>query len=316
MRSEPDSDAHAEAQSDTNPLRVWIERFLRHLDVERNASPHTLRAYRQDLMQFAAFVGPRLGCDGPEAIRTRHVRAFLAELGQSGLARRSIGRKLAAVRTFLRYLVRCGILCQDPSGGLRTPREERTLPSVLTEDEAAQLLDDTAGSDWYAVRDRAILELFYSSGLRVSELIGLDLGDVDLANGVVLVRGKGKKERLAPLGTPAVGALRAWLQVRPQVARDGFWDKEAVFLNRYGRRLSQRAVARLLQKRARRSGLKKKLSPHTLRHSFATHMLDRGADIRVVQELLGHKLLSTTQIYTHITGRRLREVYDRTHPRA
>ncbi len=299
----------------TSTITDWIDRFVQHLRVERNASEHTVRAYRKDLEQFAAHLsGTRV--ERAERISTRHVRAWLAGLGQSGLAARSINRKLAAVRTFLKYLVRQGVLARNPAAGLRSPRERRTLPGVLTEEEAARLLDDTAGSDWFAVRDRAILELFYSAGLRVGELVGLDVADLDLDNGVVLVRGKGKKERLAPVGGVAIEALRAWLAVRGRVARDGRWDRSALFLNRYGRRISQRSVARMVQKRARQAGIDKKLSPHTLRHSFATHMLDRGADIRAVQELLGHELLSTTQVYTHITGRRIREVYDRTHPRA
>lgn len=302
-------------QSGSGGTAVWIDRFVEHLRVERNASEHTVRAYRTDLQQFADHLS-RAGVSEPTRISTRHVRAYLAGLGQSGLSARSMNRKLAAVRTFLKYLVRQGVLSQNPAASLRNPREQRSLPSVLSEEETEQLLEDTAGSDWFAVRDRAMLELFYSSGLRVSELCGLDLTDIDLENGVVLVRGKGKKERLAPLGGAAIEAIRAWLSVRAQVARDGHWDKEALFLNRYGRRISQRSVARMVQKRAKRAGVQKRLSPHTLRHSFATHLLDRGADIRAVQELLGHELLSTTQVYTHITGRRIREVYDRTHPRA
>ncbi len=292
----------------------WANEFLHHLQVEKGASEHTLRAYATDLQQFVDFVAARLHT--PDQIGSRHLRAFLAELHHRGYARKTLGRKMACVRTFLRYLLRHGVIDTNPSVGLRTPRERRTLPEVLTVDEAERLIEDTAGTDWFSIRDRAMLELFYSSGLRVSELVGLNLSDLNLENRVLLVRGKGKRERIAPFGGTAAAALRNWLAVRGQVAKDGKWDKEALFLNRYGRRISQRSVARMLGKRVRRAGLQKHVSPHTLRHSFATHLLDNGADVRSVQELLGHKQLATTQIYTHITAARIRQIYDRTHPRA
>lgn len=295
-------------------LVEWANEFLQHLHVEKGASEHTLRAYAADLQQFVNFLGTRVR--RPSELESRHLRAFLAELHRAGYARKSLGRKIACVRTFIRFLLRNGVLDKNPAVGLRTPRESRSLPEVLTVEETEQLLEDTAGTDWFSIRDRAILELFYSSGLRVSELVGLNLQDVDLENRVLLVRGKGKRERMAPFGRVAAAALKAWLDVRGAVAREGKWDKEALFLNRYGRRISQRSIARMLAKRVKRAGIKKHVSPHTLRHSFATHLLDNGADIRSVQELLGHKQLATTQVYTHISSARMKQVYDRTHPRA
>lgn len=312
---QPDDRSDSQPRS-ARPVTLvdWANEFLQHLSVEKGASEHTIRAYAGDLQQFVNFVGTKVRL--PEELSTRHLRAFLAELHRLGYARKSLGRKIACVRTFIRFLMRHGVIDSNPAVGLRTPRESRTLPEVLTAEEAEQLLEDTSGTDWFAIRDRAILELFYSSGLRVSELVGLNLQDVDVENRVLLVRGKGRRERLAPFGRIAARALKAWLEVRGQVARDGHWDKEALFLNRYGRRISQRSIARMLQKRVKRAGLKKHVSPHTLRHSFATHLLDNGADVRSVQELLGHKQLSTTQIYTHISSSRMRQIYDRTHPRA
>jgi integrase/recombinase XerC len=297
-------------------LDEFVKEFLTCLRIERGASEHTCRAYAKDLEQFLAFLRQERGEPSVRDLHARKLRAYLAYLHRSGLAKRSIERKLASLRTFLKFLLRDGRLEANPAAGLRAPKHARTLPQPLTESEVLQLLETVKPADWCGARDRAMLELFYSSGLRVGELVQLNLSDVDLSNRVVLIRGKGRRERLAPLGTAAAGALRAYLAVRGQLRCAQLQDPEALFLNRYGQRITTRSVARVVSRRVRQAGLGKHISPHTLRHSFATHLLARGADIRAVQELLGHRHLSTTQVYTHVSGRHLREVYQRTHPRA
>lgn len=280
----------------------WIDRFLDRLT--QSSSEHTVRAYRADLGELAAFLKEEeLSL---AALNRRHLRAFLARLKKRGLKASSIARRMAAIRSFFRFLVREGALKTDPSGALRTPRNQRPLPLHLGEDEVARLIDAAQTG-----RDRAILETLYGGGLRVSELVGLDRDDLDLRAGIARVRGKGRKERLAPLGGSAVRALQAWL-LEPR----GDGDPRAVFLNRRGTRLSSRSVARLLDTAVQEAGLDPRTSPHTLRHSFATHLLDRGADLREVQELLGHQNIATTQIYTHVSLERLKQVYESAHPRA
>jgi len=262
-------------------IAKWIDRFLERLT--QSSSEHTVRAYRGDLDELAAFLKEEeLSL---AALNRRHLRAFLARLKKRGLKASSIARRMAAVRSFCRFLVREGALKSDPTGALRTPRSQRPLPLHLGEDEVEKLIDAAPPG-----RDRAILETLYGGGLRVSELVGLDRDDLDLRGGIARVRGKGRKERLAPLGGSAVRALKAWL-AEPR----GEGDPRAVFLNRRGTRLSSRSVARLLETAVQQAGLDPRTSPHTLRHSFATHLLDRGADLREVQELLGHQNIATTQ---------------------
>jgi integrase/recombinase XerC len=234
------------------------------------------------------------------------LRGFLVALNGKGLSRATVARYLAAARSYTRFLAREGILAKDPARALRAPSGRRPLPLHLGEQDVGRLVE---AAD--APRDRAILETLYGGGLRVSELVGLDRDDLDLRAGVARVRGKGRKERLAPLGTAAVRALRDYLDGRPAVA-----DPRPVFLNRHGSRLTVRSVHRLLGAAALRAGVDPRTTPHTLRHSFATHLLDRGADLREVQELLGHRNIATTQIYTHVSVERLKKVYDRAHPRA
>jgi len=284
-------------------VRKWISRYLRRL--RESASPHTLRAYAQNLETFAAF------CDGegvrhPKEITHRFLRGFLVDLNGRGLARSSVARYVAAVRAFTRQLVRENVLATDPARALRTPSHRRPLPLHLGEDEVARLIDAAQSA-----RDRAILETLYGGGLRVSELVGLDRADLDLGRGIARVRGKGRKERLSPLGRAASRALREYLGARPKGA-----DPRPVFVNLKGGRLTARSVHRLLRDCAVRAGVDPRTTPHTLRHSFATHLLDRGADLREVQELLGHKNIATTQIYTHVSMERLKKVYERAHPRA
>ncbi len=292
--------------------------FLRQLALEKNASEHTIKSYREDLTQAIEFLRTRLGTSSPrpEQLSTRLLRAFLAWLHEQGYAKTTIARRLAAVRSWCRFLCRQGVLTTNPSTGLRGPRQDRKLPHFVEKQDMTKLLECPLGETPLAVRDRALLETIYSAGLRVSELTALNLDDLDLGDGLATVRGKGKRERLAMLGPPAVEAIQAWLLVRGQVAQGRGAQQQALFINKNGTRLSSRSVGRLLEKYLAQIGLDPKTSPHTLRHSFATHLLDAGADIRSVQELLGHQSLGTTQIYTHVTTQRLRDSYDQAHPRA
>jgi integrase/recombinase XerC len=291
--------------------------FLRHLSLERNASPHTVKSYREDLQQAAEFFGKSLG--GTEAnierITTRLVRAYLAWLHEQKYARTTITRRLAAVRSWFRFLGRQGRLSSNPADALRGPRQERKLPHFLTEQHLLKLLDAPENGQALGRRDRAILETLYSAGLRVSELTGLNVEDVDLDAGLAVIRGKGKRERLAILGKPATKALREWLAVRSQTLAKRSQMHPAVFLNKNGTRLTSRSVGRLLAKYLLRAGLDPRTSPHTLRHSFATHLLSNGADLRAVQEMLGHASIGTTQIYTHVDRTRLKAMHKQFHPR-
>jgi integrase/recombinase XerC len=289
--------------------------YLRHLALERHASVHTVKSYREDLTQAVEFFraqlpGPSLT---PQRLSPRVLRAYIAWLSEQGYARSTVARRLAAVRSWLRYLCRQGVLTRNPAEGLRGPRQEKRLPHFLAVNDVTKLVDAPAPTPLGA-RDRAILETLYSAGLRVSELVGLDLDDLDLDGGVLTVRGKGKKERLALFGSHAAAAVKAWLAERSAVGLTK--PTPAVFLNRFGRRLTTRSVARMLEKYLAQAGLDPRTSPHTLRHTFATHLLDAGADIRSVQELLGHRSLGTTQVYTHVTTNRLHDSYRTAHPRA
>lgn len=297
--------------------RAFAE-FLTHLGIEKNSSEHTVKSYREDLTQALQFLRNHLAQDSlqPRDWNTRNLRAFVSWLHGQGYAKSTVARRLASVRSFGKFLCRQSLLQTDPADALRGPRKDRKLPHFLTLDDIGRLLNAPSALDPLGLRDRAILETLYSAGLRVSELCGMNCEDVDLAEGVIVVRGKGKKERYALLGEPAIVAVTNWLAHRDSVAQGRGKVVEAVFLNKTGTRLTTRSVGRLLQKYLRQAGLDPRTSPHTLRHSFATHMLDAGADIRGVQELLGHKSLATTQIYTHVTTERLRQSYRNAHPRA
>lgn len=303
---------------ETDPIAA----FLRYLRVEKNYSPATLRAYESDLEQFAAFCrGQEIPAEGeapatlaPGRITLRTVRGWLGHLTAGGLKAASLGRKLASLRSFFRFLNREGLLSGNPARPIPTPARPKTLPAVLTVDEAARLLDSPATAPKSPLRDRAIFELLYSSGLRVSELTGLNLEDLDLPMGAVRVRGKGRKERLVPVGSKAALALGRYLAEERAGARAG---EAPIFLNlRDGGRLTARSVHRLLTVRARRHGWGKTISPHALRHSFATHLLGAGADLRAIQEMLGHRSLSSTQRYTRLDLEQLTRVYESAHPRA
>lgn len=292
-----------------------IDRFLRYAEFERNFSAHTLRAYRKDLEEFAEFLGVR-NSFRPGEVTPLKLRQFLALLRSRQSSRATIHRKLAAIRSFYRFLVRQGLAESNPAKSVSTPKMEKKLPTFLDETQVQKLLGAPKGDAFQAVRDRAILETLYSTGCRVSELVAANMDDLDLVSESLTARGKGRKVRLCPLGRCAVSALRAYLEHRKRLAERPRSDRHALFLNRAGARLSGRSVGRLLEKYIKQEGLAVRASPHTLRHSFATHLLNRGADLRAVQELLGHANLSTTQIYTHVTTERLKEVYDRAHPRA
>lgn len=296
-------------------MRPWIEKFVEHLRVERHASPHTVEAYARDLAEFADFLeasgrGARI-----DAIDVRSLRAFLGRL-HGAREPSSVARKLSSIRAFCKFLVRRGALGRDPSEGIATPKLKRLVPRTLTVDEVFALVDAPEGDGAAAVRDRAILELLYGSGLRVSEMCGVDLADVDLSARTVRVRGKGNKERVVPFGEKAATALRHYLERRHAFGREGDRDERAFFLNRFGQRLRPRGVQRLVARHLALAGVPAGATPHTLRHAFATHLLGGGADLRGIQELLGHASLSTTQRYTHVSVEHLMEVYDRAHPRA
>ncbi|HFD79879.1 MAG TPA: tyrosine recombinase XerC [Gammaproteobacteria bacterium] len=291
--------------------RARPEEFLRHLAEERRLSPRTLSAYRRDLAAVSTFC-ERQGIESWSSLRPEQVRLFASQLHRQGLGGRSIQRTLSALRSFCRYLVREGRLQANPAQDVRAPRSTRKLPHSLDVDRLQRLLDAPPG-DWLAQRDLAMMELMYSSGLRLAELVALDLGHVDLQQRQVRVLGKGRKTRVVPLGRKACQVLGAWLQERRQHC-----DKEeaALFINRSGTRLAARSVQQRLKQWALKQGLGGHLHPHALRHSCATHLLESSGDLRAVQELLGHANLSTTQVYTHLDFQHLAQVYDTAHPRA
>jgi integrase/recombinase XerC len=294
-----------------------VERFLTYLRVERNASEFTIKSYREDLIALAEFLSGDEGpCPAPSGISAAELRAYVSAMNDADYAKTTIARRLASLRSFFRFGQREQWADGNPAKALRNPRKARKLPHFLSTEEIGRLLSAPAGSDVANVRDRAILEVMYSAGLRVSELVGLTDGDVDFGEGLLRVRGKGKRERLAPIGSYAARAMKQWLKVRVLAKSINEGDAAPVFVSRLGRKLATRSVARMLEKHLSAAGLDRRTTPHTLRHSFATHLLDRGADIRSVQELLGHKSLITTQIYTHVSTASLRAVYEKAHPRS
>lgn len=291
--------------------------FLNHLVVEKNSSEHTTKAYRDDLTQAIAYFRTQLGKDASiKQVSTRTIRGFLAHLHELGFSKSTISRRLAAVRSWFKFLCRQSELTVSPAEGIRGPKREKSLPKFLTEESTDKVLQTPAGDDTSGPRDHAILETIYSAGLRVSECVQLNLEDVNLDDHVLLIRGKGKKERLAFLGESTSKLIAVWLEERDKMLKAKGTSTDAVFINKFGTRLTTRSVGRLLAKYLRQLGMSGQASPHTLRHSFATHLLDRGAEIRSVQELLGHRSLTTTQIYTHLTTQRLQESYQKAHPRA
>lgn len=296
-----------------------LTEFLRSLALEKNASELTVKSYREDLTQAIGYFRTQQKNIKPAAITSRHLRGFSVWLHEQGYAKSTIARRIAAVRSWFRFLARQGVIQSNPAEGLRGPRQDKKLPHFLPVEKVDHLLATPQDVTALGARDRAILEVLYSGGLRVSELTGLNVADLDLDAAVATVRGKGKKERLVFFGEQASKTLKHWLTEREQVLaqKNGkAKHQDAVFLNKHGTRLTSRSVGRMLAKYLAQGGVDSRTSPHTLRHSFATHLLDAGADIRSVQELLGHSSLTTTQIYTHVTTHRLRESYQKAHPRA
>lgn len=294
-----------------------IRQFLQYLKVERNVSEHTLRNYRVDLEQFVLFL-VESGTESVFPANVTHltVRGFLARMEERGVSTRTVARKLAALRSLYKFLCREQIVTVNPLSCIRTPRIEKKLPNYLTIAQMERLLDMPNLNRFDGVRDRAIMELLYSAGLRTCELVGLNADDVDLENMTIRTLGKGNKERINPIGTYAAAAVRKYIDAkRFHPDRDSFEGK-ALFLNLRGGRLTTRSIRRILERYTCEAGLPGEISPHSLRHSFATHLLSRGADLRVVQELLGHENISTTQIYTHLNDADLRDSYNAAHPRA
>ena len=295
------------------PLDELLEDFLRHLAEVRQASPHTLRAYRRDLGELLLTLAEEhQQAPRPGEVRATVLRIHLGSLADRGLGATTLARHLSSMRSFFRWLEERGMIEANPTIQLRGPRQKRRLPRYLEETEVEALLAAPQDEDREGARDRAILEILYSTGCRVSELVALDEAHLDLRRGVVLLQGKGKKERLGMLGGPAIEAVRHYLMSK-SVRR---LDREPLFLNRFGTRLTDRSVRRILNRCLARAGIHRECSPHTFRHSFATHLLRRGADLRTVQELLGHANLGSTQIYTHVSLERLRALYRQAHPLA
>jgi integrase/recombinase XerC len=291
--------------------RAELAAFLRRLATERRLSPHTVEAYERDLLALLEFCA-REQIASFQTLDSFSVRRFAAESHRRGLGARSVARRLSAVRTFLNYLIETGVLKSNAGVHVQAPKAPRRLPATLDADQVASLLA-ISGEEPLTLRDRAILELFYSSGLRLAELVGLNLGDVDAADRTVRVFGKGSKMRIVPVGKQALAALHDWLAVRAQLARGG---EPALFVGRRGERVSPRTVQKRVNEWAKRQGTPTAVHPHMLRHSFATHVLESSRNLRAVQELLGHASLSTTQIYTHLDFQHLASVYDQAHPRA
>lgn len=298
-------------------MHQQIVQYLRYLAVEKNASDLTIKSYREDLMDLADYLTELLGDRlQPSDVTPRDLRGYVAALHEAGYAQSSIARKLASLRSFYRYAQRQQFCQSNPAKPLRNPRGQRKLPHFLTSAEIGYLLVAPKSNEMLGLRDRAILETMYSAGLRVSEVVGLNEGDLDYSEAIARIRGKGRRERLAPLGKFALQALQAYTPQRVLAKNEPRGRQSPVFVNRFGSRLTVRSVGRMLEKYIAQTGLDGRTSPHTLRHSFATHLIDRGADIRSVQELLGHKSLVTTQIYTHLSTANLREAYLKAHPRA
>jgi integrase/recombinase XerC len=306
-------------------VREHLKAFLEHLQLNENASPHTVRAYDSDLSQYLVFlashVGARVSELEPKHLDHLNARAWLGDLNKRGNSKGSAARKLSAIRAFGRYLRREGIVEGDPTALIGTPRREQRIPNHMAVDEMSKLLDTPDTSTPLGRRDKAILELFYASGLRLSELVGVDLDDVNLSGRVVRVLGKGRKERIVPFNTTAAAALKAWMADRaglpqPQRMVRSRRTREPLFLNYQGTRLSTRSVDKLVRRYVAACSTRYGISPHALRHSFATHLLEAGADLRAIQELLGHARLSTTQRYTHVNAAQLIQTYRKAHPKA
>ncbi len=288
-------------------MKKHFDKFIEYLKAERDVSPHTMRAYTRDLQEFLTFIDKK-----SKDIDNLDIRSFLAHLHQKKLKKSSIARKLATIRSYFKFLTREGYVKKNPAKLVSSPKIPKTLPRSLSVDEVFALMESPKGDSFKATRDRAIFELLYSCGMRISELTSLDMSDIDLKESIIRVKGKGKKERMLPVGAKAMEAVNNYLPERVTQKK----KVDAIFLNNHGRRLTQRSIRRILLEYSRMIKMMGHLSPHVLRHTFATHLLHGGADLRTIQELLGHSSLSSTQIYTHVDNVHLAEVYDKAHPLA
>ncbi len=286
-------------------MKEFIREFLRYMELEKSASRNTLRAYRKDLEEFFEFVKTPV-----KEIEISHIRGFIAKRLKEGKSKTTVSRQLATLRSFFRFLNREGYLEVNPAKLVQNPKTDRNLPRFLSVDEAFELVEKPEGFGFLPVRNRAILELIYSAGLRVSEVASLTVDDINLRDGFVKVRGKRRKERIVPIGSKARDALKRYIIERKLLKK----ETEALFINRQGGALTERSIRKIVVKYAKMAGISGSIGPHTLRHSFATHLLQSGADLRVIQELLGHSSLSSTQVYTHLDITHLMEIYDRSHP--
>jgi integrase/recombinase XerC len=294
-------------------MRKKIGRFLAFLRYEKNASPHTIASYSRDLSQLAGYLEEKR-MDLREVDNVA-LRGFMARLHEKRNKKSTVARKLSAIRSFLQFCIKKKWLEDNPAKAVATPKQEKRVPSFLSEDEMAKFLDLPRSPELLDLRDKAVLELLYATGMRVSELVGANLEDVNFSERLIRVRGKGKKERLIPFGRKAEDSLASYIRARPQINKRDIEEK-AIFLNYRGERLTSRSVERIVDKYIRFTALRREISPHSFRHSFASHLLGRGADLRVIQELLGHESLSTTQKYTHLDLKQLLEVYKKSHPRS
>lgn len=290
-------------------MQRYIKKFETYLSIEKNASPHTILNYIKDLDDFISGLGGK----ELQGIDYLTIRKYLAAMTNRGLSKKTIARRLSSLRTFFRFLYRDGYISSNPVSGVSTPKLDKKLPVFLDEVKVVKFITAPSTKNISGLRDKAILETLYSTGIRVSELVGINIPDVDFISGLIKVLGKGRVERLTPIGDKAISAIRQYLDARN---KQGWGRQTALFLNKFGKRITDRSIRRIVDKYIKAIAIKDKISPHSLRHSFATHLLNKGADLRSVQELLGHKNLSTTQIYTHVSAERLKKVYDSAHPRA
>ena len=290
-------------------MKKLLNKFLEYLTHQKNYSYHTLKSYREDIEQFIDFLKKKK-ISSFEKVDYYTFLEFLSFLKNENYSETTISRKVASLKSFFKFLTGSNFINSNPAILISSPKTPERLPEFLSVEEVEKILNIPAGKNWASLRDKAILELLYSTGIRVGELVSLEIGDINFIEEIIKVRGKGKKERIVPVGKPALNALIDYIEKRPNK------KEKKLFLNKYGKPLTERSVERIIEKYRKISGIDKKITPHTFRHSFATHMLDRGADLRTVQELLGHERITTTQIYTHLTVEKLKEFYNKTHPRA
>lgn len=296
------------------PLQPLVSAFILHLRNERQLSPHTVDGYSRDLAALRENLDEQAITMWPE-VRAHHLRTYISAGKRQGRSGRTLQRRLSATRTFFNYLAREGICAANPAMEFSAPKSGSRLPVTIDTDQVSRLLE-FAPSDWHGLRDSAMLELFYSSGLRLAELVGSNIGDLSFDDGSMKVRGKGGKDRVLPVGSKAIAAINSWLKVRQQLPKGKLEDKSALFISERGKRISPRSVQERVKKWSLRLGISGRVHPHTLRHSFASHLLESSQDLRAVQALLGHADISTTQIYTHLDFQHLADVYDKAHPRA